>query len=170
MDRRTILRTGLLALALLALCTKGVQAEEKTTVKVTVISILASDKHTEVDKRLATFAPEVQKKNPNLTGFRVDHTASVFLELGVTKTVELSDGQKMDVTANASQTEKNKVTITVKPPKLDQITYNCVCDRYFSMATQHFTKNKEQLFIAVTGKIVEDPEKKSKPPEKSKSK
>ena len=135
----------------------ALRAEE--TVKVTVIAILASDKHKEVDKRLTAFAEEVQKKHPSLTGFRVAHSTTEKLTLGVTKNFPLTDGESLDLTANASQTEAGKITITLKPPKLDQITYNCVCERYFSMATQHFTKDREQLFIAVTGKPCAGPEK-----------
>jgi hypothetical protein len=59
------------------------------------------------------------------------------------------------VTVNKERNKDGKVVLTIKPPKLDQITYECVCDKYFSMATQHFEgkgKDKEQLFIAVMAK------------------
>ncbi len=135
------------------------RAEEKETVKVTVLSILASTTDTFIDKRLADFAKEVQKKNPGLTGFRVEKTSVGKLALGITQPLPLADGQTLDVTANAAKADEGKITLTIKPPKLDQITYNCVCDRFFSMATQHFTKDKEQLFIAVTAKPCPAPEK-----------
>ena len=169
MDRLFLLRSGLLLTALFLAVPSAVRAEE--TVKITVIAILASENHKEVDKRLSSFASEVQKKNPSLTGFRVAQSTTSTLKLGVTQTIPLADGQSVDVTANASQTEKGTITITIKPPKISQITYNCVCERYFSMATQHFTKDKEQLFFAVTGKPCAGPEKdkeKSLPAAKSK--
>jgi uncharacterized membrane protein YfhO len=166
MDRRIFLRSGLCWTALAVAAPALLRAED--TVKVTVIAILASDKHKEVDKRLVAFAEEVQKKNPNLTGFRVDRTTTETLTLGVTKTFRLTDDQTADLTANSSQTEAGKIIMTIKPPKNDQITYKCVCDRFFSMATQYVNKDKEQLFIAVTGKIspaaVKEPEAPKTPP------
>ena len=143
------------------------RAEE--TVQVTVVAILASDKDTFVDKRLADFAKEVQKKNPKLTGFRVADSKVGRLALGVTAPFPLVDKEAVDVTANASKTDEGKITITIKPPKHDQITYNCVCNRYFSMATQYYTKDKEQLFIAVTAKPCPAAEK-EKPKEPAKGK
>jgi len=56
------------------------------------------------------------------------------------------------VTVNKERNEEGKITLTIKPPKLDQITYACTCNKFFSMATQHHVgkgKDREQLFIAV---------------------
>jgi len=131
----------------------------KESVKVTVKGILASETKNFIDPRLAEFAKEVQKKNPKLTGFRFANSGSEKLALGVTQTFPLADKETLDVTANASLTAEGKITITIKPPMLDQITYTCVCERYFSMATQYFTKDKERLFIAVTAKPCPGPEK-----------
>ncbi|WP_020474820.1 hypothetical protein [Zavarzinella formosa] len=169
MNRRLFLRFGLCWAAFATASPAALRADE--TVKVTVIAILASDKHKEVDKRLTAFAEEVQKKNPSLTGFKFAYTTTDKLTLGVTKTFPLVENETVEVTANLSKIDEGKITITLKPPKIGQITYNCVCERYFSMATQHFTKDKEQLFIAVTGKPCPGPEKeKEKPKEPAKSK
>lgn len=157
MTRRRFLHSTLCLTALSGLSPNLIAGDEPY--KVTVLAILASEQHTEIDKRLVDFAKEVQKKNPKLTGFKVAHICTEKLALGVTKTCALADRQTMEVTLNASKTEEGKVTITLKPPNISQISYLCVCERAFSMATNHFTKDKEQLFIAVTAKECKGPDK-----------
>lgn len=121
-------------------------------IKVCVVAILVSDKHKEIDERLVDFAKEVQKVKPQLTGFKVGHSSSESIPMGETKVFRLVDKQSIEVTVNGTVDEKGRVVLTIKPPNLNQITYTCTCNRYFSMATQYYTKDKEQLFIAVMGK------------------
>lgn len=149
-----------LALFVLTLAAPIRAADE---IKVCVVAILVSDKHKVVDERLTEFAKEVQKVKPHLTGFKVGHSSCESIPMGETKSFKLVDHQKIEVTVNATVDEKGRVVLTIKPPKLDQITYTCICDRYFSMATQHQTKDKEQLFIAIMAKPCTPPEKKNEP-------
>jgi len=141
-----------LPIALLALADGPVAAEE---VEVKVLAILVSEEHKEVHPKLKEFAKEVQKKDSNLTGFKLARTTVESLDLGETKKFPLVNGQVVEVTVNKERNEKGRITLTIKPPKLDQITYECACDKFFSMATQHYVgkgKDKEQLFIAVMAK------------------
>ena len=58
----------------------------------------------------------------------------------------------VEVTVNKERDEKGRITLTIKPPKLEPIEYECACDKFFSIATQQFVgegKKREQLFIAV---------------------
>lgn len=163
MPHRSRLRSLLCCLAAVAgpAATRAEDPKEaaKESVQVTVKGILASETKNFIDPRLADFAKEVQKKNPKLTGFRFADSGTANLALGVTRTFKLADKETLDVTANASLTAEGKITITVKPPMLDQVTYTCVCERYFSMATQYFNKDKERLFIGVTAKPCPGPDK-----------
>src|SRR3954447_22025135 len=68
-------RPGLIALA--ALWTAGAAARAEEPVKVTVVAVLASDKHTRIDPKLQDLAREVQKKDPTLTGFKVGRVTSL---------------------------------------------------------------------------------------------
>jgi hypothetical protein len=121
-------------------------------IDVKVVAILASPHHTEVDKKLTEFAKHVQKKDPLLTGFKLDRTIEDTLKLGETKKFTVSGGQIVEVTVNKDRNEKGRITLTIKPPRLGQITYECVCDKFFSIATEHYEgkgNDRAQLFIAI---------------------
>lgn len=124
-------------------------------VEVKVLAILASDQHKEIHPKLAEFAKQVQKKDSALTGFKLDRTTAERLELGEMKTFPLVGKEVVEVTVNKERNEKGRVMLTIKPPGLDQITYECACDRFFSVATQYYVgkgKEKQQLFIAIMAK------------------
>jgi hypothetical protein len=124
-------------------------------IDITVLAILASEKHTEINPKLVEFAKLAQIKDSKLTGFRIDRTNAKKLELGQTNKFELVEDEVVEVTVNKERNEKGRITLTIKPPKLNQITYECVCDKFFAMATQHYVvkdKDRQQLFIAVMAK------------------
>jgi hypothetical protein len=127
--------------------------EDKVEVK--VLAILASEHHTTVHKKLTEFAKHVQKKDPKLTGFKLHNSAVEGLTLGETKQLPLVGDEVVKVTVNKELNENGRITLTIKPPKLDPITYECTCDKYLAVATQHFVgkdKDRQQLFIAVMAK------------------
>jgi hypothetical protein len=124
-------------------------------IEVVVVSIMASEHKTEVDARLTEFAKYVQKTEKKLTGFRVERATCAKIKLGETKKIELIDKEVVEVTVNKERNEAGRITLTITPPKLKQITYECACDKYFAMATQHHVgkdKDREQLFIALMAK------------------
>jgi hypothetical protein len=128
---------------------------EEDEIEVNVLSILASEHRKEVETKLTEFAKQARKKDPSLTGFRLDRATSKKLKLGETEKFPVAGDQVVEVTINKERNEKGRIVLTIKPPKLAQITYECVCDKYFSMATQHYEgkgKDREQLFIAVMAK------------------
>jgi hypothetical protein len=131
-------------------------------IEVRVLAILASEHHTEVDPRLTEFAKQVQKKQPSLTGFKVDRSSRCELTLGQTKTFPLSGDEVVEVTVNKERNEKGSAILTVKPPKLKQLTYECVCGKYFAIATEHYEgkgKDRAQLFIAIKASPCTPPKK-----------
>lgn len=124
-------------------------------IEVKVLAILASEHHTKVHPKLTEFAKHVQKKDPKLTGFRLDRTTAESFKLGETKKFEMPGGDPVEVTVNKERDEKGRITLTIKAPKLEPIRYECACDKYFSVATQQFVgkgKDQEQLFVAVMAK------------------
>jgi hypothetical protein len=121
-------------------------------IEVRVLAIMATEGNDKVDPKLAEFARHVQKKDPKLIGFRIERTTQKKLKLGETEKFALVDKEVVEVTVNKERNEEGRITLTIKPPKLDQITYACACNKYFSVATQHHVgagKEREQLFIAV---------------------
>jgi hypothetical protein len=143
------------AAALLAVLATASACGSTDEIEVTVLAILASDQHKEVNPKLAEFAKQVQKKDPKLTGFKLDRSNGRKLKLGATHTFPLSGNETVDVTVNAERNENGRITLTIKPPKLNQITYECACDKFFSIATEHYEgkgKDRAQLFIAIMAK------------------
>lgn len=127
-------------------------AKNPDEIDVTVLAIMGSEHRTKIDDKLVEFAKHARKKDSSLTGFRIERTTHKKLELGETKKFELVGEEVVEVTVNKERNEEGRVTLTIKPPKIDQITYACTCNKFFSMATQHYVgngKDREQLFVAV---------------------
>jgi hypothetical protein len=128
-------------------------AEDEIEVK--VVAIMASEHKNKIEPKLADFAKHAQKKDSSLTGFRIERSEGKKLKLGDTQKFLLVGKETVEVTVNEERNKEGRIVLTIKPPKLAQITYECVCDKYFSMATQHYEgkdKDREQLFIAVMAK------------------
>ncbi len=141
-----------LSLAALLLAAAAPACPPADEIEVKVLAILASEHHNKVDKKLTEFAKQVQKKDPSLTGFKLDRTNEDTLKLGETKKFPLTGVEVVEVTVNKDRNEKGRIMLTIKPPKLSQITYECVCDKYFSIATEHYEgkgADRAQLFIAI---------------------
>ena len=149
------MRRFLAALALTLGVTSLGACPKDDEIEVKVLAILASETHTEVNKRLTEFAKQVQKKEPKLKGFRLDRSTSEPFKLGETKKFKMPGGDVVEVTVNKERDENGRITLTITPPKLKPIVYECACDKYFSVATQQFVgegKDREQLFVAVMAK------------------
>jgi len=91
----------------------------------------------------------LQKKDKSLTGFELKQTLKWSLGMGESKQMELVDKEKLTVTVNDKTDDAGRATITIKPPKLDEITYACTCGKYFPILTNYYTANNKRLIIAV---------------------
>ena len=148
--KRHLSLTAVLALAVP--CAFACDKPKEAKIEVKVLAILASEHHTDVDPLLEKFAKHVQQKAPKLTGFKLARTTVESLKLGETNKFNLVGAEVVEVTVNKERNEEGRITLTIKPPGLDQITYACACSKFFSVATQHYVgkgKDKQQLFIAV---------------------
>ena len=74
--------------------------------------------------KMQNLAAEVRKKAPELTGFDLQKTFKQPLKIGDSVQVDLVGNAKMEVRLNERTDEQGRMTITVKPPKLDEITYD----------------------------------------------
>ena len=143
---------GLLALPLVLADDKSPKPEK---IEVYVLAILASEHHGKVDDKLTKFAEEIKKTDKKLTGFKLDKTYTRSIPLGETSKFEVPGGEVVEVTPNKPKDENGRITLTVKPPKLTPVTYECVCGKFVALATQHHVGEKEkraQLFVAVSAK------------------
>jgi hypothetical protein len=138
--------TGALAAFLLI----GCPAEDP--VRVTVVVVLASSQDIGVDKKLAELAREVQKRDSTLIGFKLKATEAKSIPIGDGHTFELVDKQVLRVRVEQSRDEEGRISLTIKPPGLDKITYHCTCGKFFPVVTPYQTKSGEVLIIAVMAK------------------
>ena len=147
-------RFTLLSSACLLICLGPAPAEPpaKEQIEVQVLAILVSEHHKNVHAKLGEFAKLVQVKEPKLTGFRLEQTTVRPLELGQSEKMPLVGKEVVEVTVNKERNEKGRIMLTITPPGLSQITYECACSKFFSMATEHYVgkgKDRQQLFIAI---------------------
>ena len=137
-----------LALILANLFSPTARADD-SKIQVIVVAILATDKNTKIDEKLKEIAKEIQKKEPTLTGFAVERCTCKPVKIGEKEEFPLVD-EKIVVVILAEKNEKdNKVSLTIKPPTLGDITYTCCCGKYFPVVTRYVTKDNERLIIAV---------------------
>jgi hypothetical protein len=121
-------------------------------VKVMVLVILATDKNDTVHERLQEIAAEVRKKAPQLTGFDLHKTYNKSLKLGESANLELIGAAKLQVSIDQQTDEEGRMTVRLKPPMLDEITYACTCGKFVPIITNHYTEEKQRLIIAVMAK------------------
>jgi hypothetical protein len=147
-----LLSLVLITVALISVAAACDPPKKTDEIEVRVLAIMGTEGSDKVDPKLDEFAKQVRKKDPMLKGFRIERTTQKKLKLGETEKFALVDKEVIEVTVNKERNEEGRITLTIKPPKLDQITYACACNKYFSVATQYYVgkgKDREQLFIAV---------------------
>jgi hypothetical protein len=122
---------------------------EDTKVRVTVIAILATDRSNVIDPKLERFAKEVQKTEPQLTGFTLAQTTRKTLAVGNTLDFPLVDKQVAEISVEKGMDTQNRVSLKVKPPQVGEIVYTSACGKFFPIVTRYQTKDKERLIIAI---------------------
>jgi hypothetical protein len=130
----------------------GVDCDSPSPIRVTVVVVLASSHDSTVDPKLVALAREVRKRNRTLTGFRVAVTLQQSIPVGASHTFDLPDKQKLKVTIERPRDQNDRVGLTIRPPGLGEITYTCVCQKFFPVVTPHVTKSGERLIVAVMAK------------------
>jgi hypothetical protein len=152
--------TGLFLAALAGLLVvPGARAEN---VKVTVVAIVATDRDSKVDDKIKCIADEVKKREPTLTGFRLARTSCKSLAVGAKDTFALVDDEVATVTIKHGADKDDWVGLTLKAPRLGEITYSIKCGKCFPILTRYQTKDHERLIIGIMVK----PCNKGKPAEK----
>ena len=142
-----------LLVVLVSLAATGLaRAADDPPVRVTVVVVLASAAHNEVNPKLAALAQEVQKRHEKLTGFKLAATLQKSIPVGESHTFELADGKSMKVTIDTPKDKAGRIGLTLDAPGLGEIQYTCVCDKFVPVITPHVTKAGERLVIAVLAK------------------
>jgi hypothetical protein len=118
-------------------------------VEVTVVAVLATDQNAKVDPLLRCVAQEVRKDRPKLTGFRVGTMTRKRVEVGGKETFPLAEGQKATVMLRRGPDKEGRIEVTVKTPKMGEITYSTACEKFFLVGTDCQTKDRETVIVAV---------------------
>ncbi len=134
---------------LLSAIVAGPCDEQNQRVQVTVIAILATEKNDKVDPKLECIAKEVQKKEPNLTGFQLAQTSKESLTVGKPGKFCLIEKEEAEIIVRHGANKENRVCLKVKAPQMGEFTYSSACGKFFPIITRYHTMNQERLIIAI---------------------
>lgn len=148
---------GLFLLTAAAVVPSAARAQD---VRVTVVTILATDKNTFVDPKLKDLAHNVKSREPSLTGFRIGKTGHRDINVGQKEAIKLFDDKdySADIKLLGKDDTDKRATLELKPPTVGAITYKTAYDKYFPIVTRAEV-NGERLIIAVMVKPAEKPVK-----------
>jgi hypothetical protein len=118
-------------------------------VRVSVLSILASEKHTTIERKVEGIAREVRRVDPKLTGFKLVKMTCKSLPVGGTESFELADRQSAVITVERGADQDNRVQLRIAPPRLGEITYVSTCGKFLPILTRYRTADNELLILAV---------------------
>lgn len=121
-------------------------------VKVTVVVVLASTENSGVDPKLVELAKEVQKRDDKLKGFKLVSSEAKSVPVGDATMFKLVDKQELKVKVEKPKDDNGRVSLTIKPPELGEVTYACSCEKFFPVVTPYKTKTGEVLIVAVMAK------------------
>ena len=133
-------------------CKDDPKAPAESPVKVTLVVILANKTDTKINPKLATLAKEVQKRNEEFTGFSIHQTLDKSIAVGASHNFELPEKQTATITAMKGKDKDGRIELTVKLPGLDEVTYTCVCDKFFPIVTPFKLKTGETVMVAILAK------------------
>jgi hypothetical protein len=116
--------------------------QPEAKVKVTVVVILASERCQFIDPRLKKVAAELQKSNPNLTGFNLVSMTDMSLAPEAKGSILCVEGEKVEVLLHHCADKDNKVCLTVTAPLQDELMYRTVCGKFLPIVTPYQTKER----------------------------
>jgi hypothetical protein len=140
------------ALAAAGPCKDEPKPAAEAPVKVTLVVILANKTDAKINPKLATLAEEVQKRNKEFTGFGIHQTLDKSIPIGKSHSFELPEKQTATITAAKGRDKDGRIELTVKLPGLDEVTYTCVCDKFFPIVTPFVLKSGETVLVAILAK------------------
>lgn len=134
------------------LCADDPKKDKDAPVRVTVVAILATTENNVVDKKLTDLATEMQKRYPDLVGFKLNETLQKSIPVGESFTFDLLEKQTLKVTVDKPKDKNGRVTMTVSPSSGEAVSYTCTCDKFFPLLTGYKTKDGRTLVVAVGAK------------------
>lgn len=121
-------------------------SHSKDVVKVTMVVILAGEQPYRPDPRLKCIAREIRKRCKKLKGFRLVLMTCKSVPINKKVTFKLLEEQVAHVIVRHGADEKDRVSLTVFPPKTGSITYRIVCGKFFPIVTPYYTRSVRTPF------------------------
>lgn len=121
-------------------------------IRVTVLTILASEQPGMTDPRLEELAAQLQKRQPKFRTLRLVAAESQSIVVGQQGTFTLIDKQLLSVRVESTLDEHRRIRLTLSMPGIDRITYSCVCDKYLPVVTPYRNTSGDTLIVAVMAK------------------
>jgi hypothetical protein len=118
-------------------------------VRVTVITIYASEKDTKIDSQLTVLAKAIQKKYPEFKGFRLGKVTRESVDVGTGKEFDLGGKETAIVTVTQGCDEKDQVKLKVKMPRCGEFSYTTCCGKFFPLKTCCKTKDGDCLIVGI---------------------
>lgn len=131
---------------------RGEPKDAPRPVRVTLVVIKASESDEATNPKLATLAKEVRKRNDEFVGFKIVNTLDKSIPLGEPYSFDLPEKQTATVTIREGMDKAGRIELIVKLPGLDDVTYNCVCDKFFPIVTPYKLKTGETILVAILAK------------------
>ncbi len=125
---------------------------EVQPIRVTVLTILASEQPGMSDPRLEELAVQLRKRQPKFRTLRLVAAESQSIAIGQQGTFALTDKQQLSVRVESTLDEHRRIRLTLSMPGIDRITYSCVCDKYFPVVTPYRNASGDTLIVAVMAK------------------
>jgi hypothetical protein len=139
--------------------------------RVTVVAILGSDRHSEIDPKLKNIADQLKKRDPSLTGWKIDRTTVKTLKLNEKEKFPLVGDVNADVAVLGAQDADKKIRLNIKAPHAGEVTGGITAEKFFPVWTRYQTdKDKQRLVFAVMVKQVPSKDKDDKDKGKDKDK
>jgi hypothetical protein len=136
-----------MVVAAFAPCQPGPAAQP---VRITVVTVLATDQNKTVDGRLTELAKAVQAGDKKLTGFKFHASEAKSVSPGDKTTFGLINGHTLEVKVQRARDENDRVSLAIRPPGLGEVTYTCTCERFFPVVTPYRTREGgETIIVAV---------------------
>jgi hypothetical protein len=145
--------------ALLALISHATRVHAQD-VRVTVVTILATDKNNFVDPKLKDLEHEVKAREPSLTGYRLGKTGVRDISVGQKQAIKLFDDKDFstDVTLVGKDDSRKRAEIEIKAPLVGAIRYETGYNKFFPIVTRAMVDG-ERLIIAYMVRPAEKPMK-----------
>ncbi len=142
-------RWPLILLGVLAGLLGSVPAACSQEIHVSLAVILASTTDKHVDCELKCIATEIHKMHPELIGFRLGPVIRKSVAVGKKEEIPLIDDEVATIRVRHGADSKNRVSVSLKPPRMGELDYTTCCGKFFPLLTGYETKKKEHLIVAV---------------------